>query len=70
MTTDLLPLRALLLTFAGLVHREQAQMIEYLVEENRILRELHGNRRLRLSDDQRRKLATKGKRLGRRLLHQ
>ncbi|MEO0632479.1 MAG: hypothetical protein AAFY46_17390, partial [Planctomycetota bacterium] len=70
MTADILPLRALLLTFAGFVHREQARMIEYLVEENRILRELHGDRRLHLSDDQRRRLAAKGKRLGRRLLHQ
>jgi hypothetical protein len=40
-----------------------------LVEENRVLRERIGTRRLRLNDDQRRRLAAKGKRLGWRLLH-
>ena len=54
--------------FAGWIHREQAQVVDYLVEENRVLREHLGDRRLRLNDDQRRRLATKGKALGRSLL--
>ena len=62
------PLQFLLATFAGWVNRQQAQVIDYLVEENRVLKEQIGNRRLRLSDDQRRRLAAKGKTLGRRLL--
>jgi hypothetical protein len=41
-----------------------AQMIEYLGEENRVLREQLGDRRLRLNDDQRRRLAAKAKGLG------
>jgi len=41
-----------------------------LIEENCVLREQVGGRRLRLSDCQRRRLAVKGKRLGRRLLTQ
>ena len=68
MTADLVPLRVLLLTFAGWVNREQQRTIEYLVEENRVLREQLGGRRLRLTDDQGRRLAAKGKQLGRRLL--
>ncbi len=48
------PLQLLLATFAGWVNRQQAQVIDYLVEENRVLKEQIGNRRLRLSDDQRR----------------
>jgi len=32
---DFLPLRLLLLTFAAWVNRERAQMIDYLLEENR-----------------------------------
>ncbi len=44
--------------------------IEYLVEENRVLREQLGGRRLRFNDDQRRRLAAKGKQLGRKLLAQ
>ena len=44
-------------------------MIAYLVEENRVLKEQFKGRRLRLNDDQRRRLAAKGKQLGRRLLN-
>ncbi len=61
-------LQLLLLTFAGWVHREQSRTIEYLIEENRILREQLGKRRLRLTEHQRRRLAVRGKALGRRLL--
>jgi transposase InsO family protein len=43
-------------------------MIDYLKEENRILREQRGRRRLRFTDAQRRRLAELGKALGRRAL--
>ncbi len=66
--TDFFPLQLLLATFAGWVNRHQDQVIEYLVEENRVLKEQLGGRRLRLTDDQRRRLAAKGKILGRRVL--
>jgi hypothetical protein len=65
-----LPLQLLLATFAGWVNRHQAQAIDNLVEENRVLKEQLGGRRLRLTNDQRRRLAAKGKALGRRLLNQ
>src|SRR3954464_9469736 len=42
--------------------------IKPLREENQVLREQLGERRLRLSDDQRRRLAAKAKGLGRKLL--
>jgi transposase InsO family protein len=65
---DVSALRLVLLSLAGWVHREQAATIAYLVEENRVLKEqLHG-RRIRLTDDQRRRLAAKGMALGRQLL--
>jgi len=70
MMAELSPLRLLLVTLAGWVNRHQQQVIEYLVEENRILREQLKERRLRLTDDQRRRLAAKGERLGRRMLRQ
>ena len=54
--------------FSGWVNRQQQAVIEYLLEENRVLRAAHGPRRLRLTDDQRRRLAVKGKVLGRRRL--
>ena len=68
MDTTCFPLRTLLLTVSGWVHREQQRAIDYLREENRVLKEQLGTKRLRLTDDQRRRLAAKGKRLGRRLL--
>ena len=65
---DFFPLQLLLAIFAGWVNREQGQVVAYLVEENRVLKEQLRSRRLRLTDDQRRRLAAKGKPLGRRLL--
>jgi hypothetical protein len=62
------PLAFLVLVFAGWVNRQQQAIIDYLLEENRILRMAHGSRRLRLTDDQRRRLAVKGNVLGRRRL--
>jgi transposase InsO family protein len=62
------PLQFLLLLFAGWVNRRQLEIIDYLKEENRVLREQLCGRRLRLTDDQRRRLAVRGKALGRRAL--
>jgi putative transposase len=47
---------------------QQQHAIEYLREENRILRAQLGSRRLRLTDDQRRSLAARAQLLGRRML--
>ena len=63
-------LQFLLLTFSGWVNRRQQDVIAYLQEENRILREQLGGRRLRLTDAQRRRLAAKGKALGRKALRE
>jgi hypothetical protein len=70
MTADVYPLQVLLVTLAGWVNRHQQHVIEYLVEENRVLKEQVKGRRLRFTDDQRRRLASKGRRLGRRVLRQ
>ena len=53
---------------AGWMNRRQQQVIEYLQAENRVLREQTSKRRLRFTDDQRRRLAVKAKVLGRRAL--
>ena len=58
-------LQFLLMTFAGWLNRKQQDAIEYLKEENRVLREQLGGRRLRFSNDHRRRLAEKAKALGR-----
>ena len=68
MLNPLDPFRFVLIAVAGWMNQHQLQVIDYLREENCILREQLGGRRLRLSDDQRRRLAAKAKLLGRRIL--
>ena len=50
------------------MNREQAAVVEYLKEENRVLRELLGKKRPHLNDEQRRRLAVLGKTPGHKLL--
>jgi hypothetical protein len=64
------PWQLLLLILAGWTNRRQRDTIEYLLTENRVLREKLGKKRILLSDDQRRRLAVKGKILGRKVLEQ
>ena len=54
----------ILVALSGWINRQQQDVIEYLQEEVRVLRELQGRKRLRFSDDQRRRLALKAKRIG------
>ena len=61
-----LPLQFLILTVAGWVNRGQQDVIGSLREESRILREHVGNRRLRFTDAQRRRMASKAKKLSRK----
>ena len=56
------------LPYGRWINRQQQAVIDYLREENRILRAAYGPHRVRLTDDQRRRLAVKGKALGRRRL--
>jgi hypothetical protein len=62
------PLKFLVLMFAGWISRHQLDVIEYLQEENRVLKERLGARRLRFTDAERRRLARKAQALGRRVL--
>ncbi len=62
------PWQLLAVIVAGWMSRQQQQVIEYLREENRVLREKLGKKRVLLHDDQRRRLAVKAKVLGRRVL--
>ena len=62
------PWQLLAFILAGWTNRQQQQVIEYLRTENQILREKLGKQRILLNDNQRRRLAVKGKLLGRKLL--
>ncbi len=55
---------------ASWVNREQQESNDYLRTENQVLKELHGDKRILLNDDQRRRLAVKGKVLGRKRLQE
>ena len=59
-----------LMCLAGLMNREQHMVIDYLQEENKILKEHLSGKRIRYTDKQRRRLALKAKELGRKILGQ
>jgi putative transposase len=61
------PWQLLLAILAGWSNRQQQEVIEYLRTENQILKEKLGKRRILVTDDQRRRLAVKGKVLGRKV---
>jgi putative transposase len=62
------PLQLLLVIFAGWVNRHQLEVIDYLKEENRILKARLGEREIHFTDPERRQLARKAKVLGRKVL--
>ena len=61
-------LHVLIAMVAGWLQRHQQQVITYLLEENRVLKAQLGGRRLRLTDTERRRLATLAHPLGRQRL--
>jgi transposase InsO family protein len=65
-----IPLQMFVAALLGWLDREQRDVIAFLREENRVLNAQLGRRRLRLDDDQRRRLAVLGQRLGRGLLRE
>jgi hypothetical protein len=63
-----LRIQLLLMVLTGwLAHRER-EVVDYLIEQNRCLRRQLGTRRVRLTDDDRRRLAARAYRVGRRAL--
>jgi putative transposase len=68
MRNALNPFRFVVIAVAGWMNQKQQYAIDYLREENRVLKEQLGTRRLRFTDDQRRRLAAKAKLVGRRVL--
>ena len=68
MSPRIQPVHLLLLMFAGWMNRHQLDVIEYLQEENRVLKERLGGRRIRFTDAERRRLARKAQALGRKIL--
>ena len=57
------PFRLLLICLAGWLNQREQDVIDYLQEENRVLREHLEGKRLRFNDAQRRRLAVRAKKL-------
>ena len=62
--------RFVLVALAGWVNRHQQDIIDYLIEENRVFKQQLQGRRLQLSDNDRRRLAAKANALGRSVLEE
>jgi hypothetical protein len=68
MTNAIQPFHLLIIALAGWLNRHQQAVIDYLIEENRVLKEQLEGQRLRFTDEQRMRLAVKAKVLGRQVL--
>ena len=64
------PWHLILIILAGWINRQQQGVIEYLRTENSVLKEKFGKKRILLTNEQRRRLAVKGKILGGKQLEQ
>jgi len=64
------PWQLLLMILAGWVNQQQQQIIDFQRTEIDVLKEKVGKKRIILNDDQRRRLAVKGKVLGRKVLQE
>jgi hypothetical protein len=62
---DASALPLLLMALTGWLARREGEIVVYLIEENRCLRRQLGGRRLRLTDDDRRRLAARADPVGR-----
>lgn len=60
MERTLSPLTFLTAVVSGWISRQQLEVLEYLREENRVLKRQLGKRRLKLTDADRRRLAVRG----------
>ena len=65
---DVSAVQMVLAVLTGWLDRRERDVLRYLIEENRLLRRQLGGRRLRLTDDDRRRLAARAFRVGRRAL--
>ncbi len=68
MTPVIQPFHLLVIALSGWFNRQQQAVIDYLIEENRVLKEQLEGQRLRFTDEQRIRLAVKAEVLGRRAL--
>jgi len=64
------PWQFLVVILTGWLNRQQQLLIDFLLTEVHVLKETYSDKRIPLSDDQRRRLAIKGKALERKALQE
>ncbi len=70
MVASLFPLQYLIVTLALWLNRQQQEVIDYLKEENRLLKAKLGGRTIQFTDPERRRLAVRAKVIGGKVLQQ
>jgi len=70
MSFVLQPWQLLIIIVSAWMTKFQQELIDYVLTENQVLKEKLGCKRILLNDDQRRRLAVKGKILGRKRLQE
>jgi putative transposase len=65
-----IPLQLIVAALSGWLAQEQRDVIAFLREENRVLKAQLSGRRVRMTDDQRRRLAVLGRQIGRGMLRE
>ena len=68
MANVITPFQLLVIALAGWLNRHQQAVIDYLIEENRVLKDQLDGQRLRFTDEQRIRLAVKAKVVDRQTL--
>ena len=68
MSNAIQPFHLLVIALASRLNRQQQTVIDYLIEENRVLKDQLEGQRLRFNDEQRIRLAVQAKVLCRRAL--
>ena len=66
MNNIITPLQLIITAAAGWLNRQQAEVISYLIEQNKVLLERVGDVPQKLTNNQRRRLAIKAKAIGRK----
>ena len=70
MVATIFPLQYLIATLALWLNRQQLEVIDYLQAENRLLKAELGDRKIRFTYPERRRLAIRAKAIGRKVLSQ
>ena len=70
MSSVITPFNLLVISLASWLNNHQQTLVDYLIAENRVLKEQLGDQQIYFTDKQRVELAVKAKKLGRQILNE